>query len=276
MGQWFAAYLAKTGRQVVITGRDQAKLKTTGAKLGVPIATNIEAVKSSDIVLLSVSIDGFEAVVKEIAPFIRPEQVIIDLTSVKVLPVEVMHKYLKTAVTLGVHPMFGPGASDVKGQSFVLTPTSERETQLAKKVESFLKAESARVIITTPEEHDRLMAVILGFAHFIAFVSGETLVATDVLKKTRAVGGKTYNLLLTLVEAVASEDAEFYASLQTNLPYLGGIETLFSKKAEEWSELVRKKDKEQLVRKMHELRQNLEREGADFAGSYENMYRLSK
>jgi len=110
MGQWFASFLVKDGKEVVITGKNQRKLLEASQQLGVETATNVEAVKKADVILLSVPIDGFETVVKQISPYIRPEQITIDITSIKQSPVEIMHKHIKQGVTLGVHPMFGAGA----------------------------------------------------------------------------------------------------------------------------------------------------------------------
>ena len=110
MGQWFARYLLKEGMQVVITGRNRKKLLAAGKQLGVPIATNIEAVKQADVVIISVPLDNFETVVKGIAPHTRQEQIIFDVTSLKTNPVEIMHRYIKKGTILGTHPVFGPGA----------------------------------------------------------------------------------------------------------------------------------------------------------------------
>jgi prephenate dehydrogenase len=106
MGQWFARFLLQEGKQVVITGRDPRKLAAAQQALGVKTATNAEAVKWADVVVLSVSIDNVAAVIKEVAPHIKPHQLVIDITSVKEQPVEVMHQYIKTGTVLGVHPMF--------------------------------------------------------------------------------------------------------------------------------------------------------------------------
>ena len=64
MGQWFARFLQKEGFEVTISGRDQTRLASVQEDLGVKIATNIDLVKASDVVLLSVTIDSFEGVYK--------------------------------------------------------------------------------------------------------------------------------------------------------------------------------------------------------------------
>jgi len=274
MGRWFANFLLKAGREVIITGRNQRKLLEAKQQLGVEVATNVEAVKRADVILLSVPIDNFEAVIKQICPYIRPEQIIIDITSIKVSPVEIMHKHIKRGVTLGVHPMFGPGARDITGQNFVLTPTNKNERALAQKVGDYLETRGARVTLMTPHQHDEMMSVILGLSHFIAIVSADTLLSLNKLKLMRAISGSTYKVWLTLVASVISENPEFCASLQMNLPDGGEVKKLFQRRLEAWADLVENKDRRKFIRKMNILRNKLEKDDPHLARAYENMYKL--
>ena len=177
MGKWFARFLLQEGFEVVISGRDKTRLSLAQKELGVPAATNIEAVKDAEAIILSVNIDSFEEVVKEISPYVKPEQVVIDVTSIKESPVEVMHQYLKTEKILGTHPLFGPGAKDLANQNFVLTPTNETENSTGpERLRNSWNLSKSRVSIMAPREHDEMMAVVLGLAHFISIVAADTLV----------------------------------------------------------------------------------------------------
>jgi len=274
MGRWCAKFLLQEGHEVVITGRSQSKLLEAKKQLGVEVATNVEATKQAQVIIISVPIDNFEPVVEQICPHTRPEQVIIDITSIKASPVEIMHKHIKTGIVLGMHPMFGPGARGIANQSFVLTPTNDDETALAQKVREYLETRRARVSLMSPDEHDEMMAVILGLSHFIAIVSADTLLSVDRLKQMRAIGGSTFKLLLTLAEGVISEDPEFYTSLQMNLPNVAEIEKLFQSKAKTWADLVESKDRQKFARKMNELKNRLYQVNPDFGRAYEAMYKL--
>jgi len=274
MGRWFASFLVKDGKEVIITGRNQRKLLETKQQLGVEAATNVEAVKRADVILLSVPIDNFEEVVKQICPHIRPEQTIIDITSIKQSPVEIMHKHIKQGVMLGVHPMFGSGARDIANQNFVLTPTNKGERALAQKVREYLEAKRARVTVMTPHQHDEMMSVILGLSHFIAIVSADTLLSLNKLKLMRAISGSTYKLWLTLVESVISEDPEFCASLQMSLSSGGKVRKLFQGRLESWADLVENKDRQNFIQRMNNLRNRLEKADPELPRAYENMYKL--
>ena len=275
MGQWFARYLLKQGMQVVITGRNRKKLLAAGKQLGVPTATNIEAVKQADIVIISVPLDTFETVVKGIALHIRPEQLIFDVTSLKTDPIEVMHRHINQGTILGTHPVFGPGAKSASHQNLVLTPTNEKETILAGKVRQYLEKRGANVSIMTPQEHDQMMSVVLGLAHFIAIVSADTLLSFEKFQEMKKIGGTTFKILYTLIESVISEDPELYASLQMSFPNIKKVEELFQSNTKTWADMVINEDRQGFARKMNALRVKLEKTDPAFCHAYENMYKIA-
>ena len=276
MGQWFAVRLLQDGAQVVITGRNQKKLTAAGKKLGVPIATNVAAVKQADVVIISVPPETFEPVVKEIGPYARDGQIFFDVTSLKTKPVEIMHRYLGKGTILGTHPVFGPGAKSAANQNYVLTPTNEEEAVLAGKTRQYLEERGANVSIMTPLEHDRMMTVVLGLAHFIAIVSADTLLSLEKFEEMKKLGGTTFKVLYTLIESVISEDPELYASLQMSFPDITDVENLFQSKTKLWADLVKNDDKKEFVRKMTSLREKLEKTDPAFSHAYENMYRITE
>jgi len=80
MGQWFKRFFEKEGHKVVIAGR---KTKITPK----------ECAAQCDVVIMSVPIDVTIKTIKEIAPLVREDALLMDLTSIKKEPVEAMLKY---------------------------------------------------------------------------------------------------------------------------------------------------------------------------------------
>ncbi|MDD5509710.1 MAG: prephenate dehydrogenase [Dehalococcoidales bacterium] len=275
MGRWFARFALKEGHQVTITGRNKAKLREAGKQLTVEATTdNIEAVRRSQVILISVPIDNFEAVVEQIGPHTSSEQIIIDITSVKVLPMAAIHRHIKSRKVLGMHPMFGPGARDIANRSFMLTPTNEEEQTIAERAREYLEKREAKVTLVSPEEHDEIMTVVLGLSHFIAIVAGDTILRFNRLRQVGNASGITFKLLSTLTESVISEDPELYASLQMCLPNLAEAEKEFQEKAKAWADLVAKKDRDGFARKMKTLKARFNTINPDFGKAYEDMYKL--
>jgi prephenate dehydrogenase len=205
---------------------------------------------------------------------VRPEQVVIDITSTKVQPVAIMHRHVKSGLVLGAHPLFGPGAASITNKNIVLTPTDDGERELADKIDRYLEKRGARVSLMTPAEHDDTMSLVLGLSHFIALVTADTLLSSGDIKPMATSGSSTYKVLLTLIESVLSEDPELYASLQMNFPRVTDYERLFREKTGEWADLVAGKDRKEFVRRMQELKNRLEKVAPDFVKSYEKMYRI--
>jgi len=275
MGQWFARLLHKEGKQVLLTSRSEEKLREVQQQLDVEVTTDTGQIRDVDAIMISVPLDAFESVVKQIAPHTSSGQVVVDVTSLKVQPVDIMHHYITSAVTLGMHPVFGPGAKSPAKQNFVLTPTNEQEASLAEKVKDYLEAREARVAMMTPHEHDKMMTIILGLAHFIAIVSADTLLHQDRFQQMKEIGSTTYKVLYTLIESVISEDPELYASLQMGFPHIGEIEEQFLRNAAAWADLVRNRDTQAFADRMSALKKILEQTDPHFQKAYENMYKIS-
>lgn len=275
MGRWIADFLIKDGKEVVLYGRDEEKLRSAGGELGVDTATDLsQAVRNAGLVIISVPIDNFTEVVKQVKPCLEQGQVVMDVTSVKVMPVNAMHEHLDNVTILGTHPVFGPGAKSARNQNFILTPTSDAERTIADKVNRNLTEKGGLVTIMTPEEHDHLMAVVLGLSHFIAIASADVLLGFEQLIKMKAIGGPTYKVLLTLAESVITEDPELYASIQMNLPGLPEMEELFRKSTETWADIVKSGNRRQFIEKMSLLKEKLPEADPDFGRSYRDMYKI--
>ena len=93
MGAWFGDLLKSSGSKVLRVGR-----KTR--------LSPVQAAKECDVVVISVPIVHTVEIIKEIAPLISEDRVLMDLTSIKKEPIEAMLKYSRSEV-VGVHPLFG-------------------------------------------------------------------------------------------------------------------------------------------------------------------------
>jgi prephenate dehydrogenase len=274
MGVWFAKFFQSKGYDVILADRKKEKLEKLKDLL-VDLTYNFEeAVQDADQILLCVSINAMDEVVRAISPAVHNGQVVMDICSIKEAPVKTMHQYIKTATVLGTHPVFGPGSNGVKHKAYVLTPTNAKEQEFAKQFKQWLEREEAHVFIMTPQKHDELMSVVLGLPHFLGLVACETLLEQKNLSETKKVAGTTYRLLFTLAEATALETPDLYANLQTNLPGLGKIEDQFMAKAQEWLHLIKNKDAQAIVDRMEQLKKKLMVTDSDFAKSYEVMYKM--
>jgi prephenate dehydrogenase len=274
MGVWFAKFFLAEGYSVVVADRNKSKLSKLKTEINVETADFANAAQNADRVLICVSINAFEDVVKTISPSIREDQVVMDICSIKDFPVKVMHKHIKTGLVLGIHPVFGPGSKGVKNKAFILTPTTPAEKEFSETFKKWLETKQARVFVMSPKKHDELMSIVLGFPHFLGLVACDTLLEQTDYPETKNVAGTTYRMLFTLAEVTAMENPDLFASLQLSLPALEKIESSFIKKAQEWLNLIKQKDPVAITSKMEQLKKKLMKTSSDYARSYEIMYKM--
>jgi prephenate dehydrogenase len=274
MGVWFARFCRENGEEVIISDRKKEKLARIRKEIGVETDDFVGAVNKADNIIICVSIDAFEEVVKKIAPSVREGQTVVDICSVKEQPVRIMHQYLRKALVLGTHPVFGPGSRSIKNKAYILTPTNAEEEKFAGKYKKWLEKVGARVFTMSPRKHDELMSVVLGFPHFLGMVACDTLLEQTYYPESKKVAGTTYQMLFTLAEATAMENTELFSSLQFNLPEMQNLEKLLIEKAGEWLQLIKQKDTEAVATKMKDLKSKLMKASCNYEKSYEIMYKM--
>ncbi len=130
---------------------------------------SLAQVSGCDIVILAVPVAAMRAVCREMAPFLKPGALVMDVGSVKVEPAAILREELPAHVDLiATHPLFGPQSvrQGMAGLKIVLCPL--RGTR-ARRVATFLRrAFGLAVLFATPEEHDREAAFTQGLTHLIA------------------------------------------------------------------------------------------------------------
>ncbi|MCX5828854.1 MAG: prephenate dehydrogenase/arogenate dehydrogenase family protein [Deltaproteobacteria bacterium] len=164
MGKWFASFFKQEGYFVQIAGRN------TG-----PDSRQMAA--DCPVVIVSVPIEATDAVIRKIGPCMLRESVLMDLTSLKEVPVRAM---LETSVSevIGLHPLFGPRVASLDGQNIAVCPA--RGKRWLSWLKDILEKNGANLMETTPEGHDKIMALVQGLNHFNTVMMGLTLAESGV------------------------------------------------------------------------------------------------
>lgn len=203
MGRWFERFFAAQGLEVLVADVDTEQ-------------TPQEVARRADVLVLSVPIPKVREIVRDLAPHLRPEAALIDLTSVKQAPMTEMLAQFPGEV-VGTHPLFGPGAKSMSGQTVVLCPgRGERWFNWLKEL---LENAGARVKVTSATQHDRLMSVVQGLAHF-------SLLALEMAIRELGVSPQdledfatpTFSTLHHLARKLFTQDATLYACIQLQNP----------------------------------------------------------
>ncbi|WP_457620209.1 prephenate dehydrogenase [Methanopyrus sp.] len=222
MGRFIARELRDDGHEVVITGSNPHTAERVARELDVEAApTNVDAAKDADVVVVSVPISVTEDVIREVAPHIPEGSLLTDVTSVKARPVRAMLEHAPEGVyVLGTHPLFGPTVPSLRGQTIILTPTG-RSGPWTRRVRRYLERKGARVVETTPEEHDRTMAVVQCLTHAVLLAAGAAIgrFLPSLELDIEEVASPVYRLLMDVVGRIVGQDPRLYAEIQAFNPY---------------------------------------------------------
>ncbi len=259
LGKWIANFLKKRGCQVTITGRNSLMGDAIASKMGVSYTSNnIQAASKAEVVVLAVPIEATPQTIKEIAPHIREGSLFLDVTSVKEEPAELMHKHAQEGVEiLPIHPMFGPRVRSLDGQVVVLTP--KRKGKWYPKVVDFLETEQARVLVTTPETHDRMMSIVQGLTHFayIAVAIAIERMQIDV-KESRKFASPIYSLMLDMIVRIVAQNPYLCYSIQTQNRYIPEVHEAFIETFYDLKSMVDEKNQDGFVKAMSSAAKHLD------------------
>ncbi|MCK9632702.1 MAG: prephenate dehydrogenase/arogenate dehydrogenase family protein [Methanoregula sp.] len=208
MGQFFVPVFERAGYDVRVSGRKTA-------------LTNEELAATSDIVIVSVPIHDTCRVIGEIAPLMQKDQLLCDLTSLKVRPVGAM--LASKADVIGLHPMFGPTVGSLKSQTIIVCPARADEYHTEALLKIF-RNEGATCTITTPEEHDRMVAIVQGLTHFVTLCMADTVRRLGIdIRATQEFTSPVYQIELSLMGRLLSQDPLLYADILQQNPYVPAV-----------------------------------------------------
>lgn len=231
-GELAARYLARDMRVVVFDrGGKAARIEAVGAQ-----PADLETTCGQEMVLLCVPISHMQTQLKTIAPLLKTGTVVIDVCSVKVNPVKWMTDLLPPGVEiLPTHPMFGPdsAAETLAGAKIVLC-RDRINPEMYDKAAGWLRAQDLVVIETTPEEHDRQIAVTLALTHFL----GRSLSAFGAEKLPIDTEG--YKRLMHILEVVENDTWQLFQDMHRYNPFAGEERGRFMDAMEQINERLEK------------------------------------
>ena len=259
LGKWIAKFLRNRNFDVIITGRDEITGEKVSKKLGVKYtSSNMDAVSSADIVILSVPISALFKVIPEISPFLKKGALLMDVTSVKEKPSQIMQKYAPEGVeVIPAHPLFGPRIRSLDGQVVVLTP--KIKGKWFEKVYKFLENENARLIVTSPQNHDKMMSVVQGLTHFAYIGIAATIERLNIdIKESRKFASPVYGLMVDMIARIVAQNPYLYYSIQTENRYIKETHETFISVYRELNDMILTKDQEGFVHLMGSAAKHLD------------------
>ena len=212
-----------------------------------------EAAAAADVTVIAVPIDRTDEVIRAVGPHVRPDALLMDVTSIKSAPMQAMLASTEASV-VGTHPMFGPGVHTLQGQRVVLC--RGRGDEWAEWVARSLSARGLVITETSAEHHDRVMSVVQVLTHFQTQVQGLTLARLGLpLSETLTFTSPAYLLELYVAARHFAQDPALYGPIGMRNPRTAEVTAAFGESVREVAGILAAGDQAAFTRLFEEVRE---------------------
>lgn len=238
MGRLFVRFFRETGYQVDVL--DKEDWGRASALCG-----------NADLVVVCVPINVTVQVVEALAPLMRPDAVLTDLTSVKKTPLEAMCRAHKGPV-LGLHPLFGPTTDNLDKQ--IIAACAGQDDGACQWVIDQLVAWGAVVVEATALEHDQVMEIVQALRHFATFSFGSFLYRQGIpIKRTLEFSSPIYRLELGMVGRLFAQDPDLYAEIIFATPERRLLLKTFVQSLTQFLDMLESGDKDAFIKEFEQI-----------------------
>ncbi|MDX1440923.1 MAG: prephenate dehydrogenase/arogenate dehydrogenase family protein [Nitrosopumilaceae archaeon] len=209
MGQWFTKYFSDQGFHV--TGYDEEN-KIKGKNV-IQAESLVGAILKADYVMLCTPTRRTPEIIRLIAKEMKRGTFLIEISSEKGKVVSALSKIPAKINPVCIHPMFGPGVKNIKGQHIISVPVKD-----AKKELNFAKSlfDGANFVTIDAVEHDKKIAVILGLTHLLNLVFANIISKDEKFALTEKMSGTTFRVQKILAESIMTESPELIETIIAN------------------------------------------------------------
>ncbi|MEJ8569230.1 prephenate dehydrogenase/arogenate dehydrogenase family protein [Elongatibacter sediminis] len=207
MGEWMSRYLDMVGYRVDVA--DPAECETPFGR----IDDWESALDDYDVVVVAVTLRPSNDILHRLAE-LRPRGLVFDIGSLK----SPMRSGLEAMRQSGcrvcsVHPMFGPNEIGLSGRHILFVDVGHAEA-LAEARALFAHT-AAECVDLSLEEHDEVMAWVLGLSHLVNVAFASALAQSgEAVPLLRQISSSTFNAQLQVAAQVVSENPHLYYEIQ--------------------------------------------------------------
>jgi prephenate dehydrogenase len=233
MGRLFTRFFQERGYKVIVSDLDTVK-------------TNRELIESSDIVLFALPLHRTTPIIRELIPYTRADQLLMDLSSLKTAPV---HEMLRSpSQVVGLHPMFGGRIASFEGQTLVACPVRVPDSDWHRLRDLFTGA-GIRVKESTPEQHDRMMSIVQVLFHMTTMLTGRILRELNIeIAETMDYTSPSYRLEISFLGRMFAQSGALYSAITQMNPHTPKIIESFKEGLEHYERWIGEGDLDAFIR----------------------------
>lgn len=204
MGQWFVRFLSNQGFKVDISDINSNQNNNIDYQT---------AELDYEYIIVAAPIAASAKIIQELST-LKPQGIVLDVGSIKSpLKLPLMQLADSGCKVVSIHPMFGPDIKLLSNKHVIFIDLGDSKS--VSKVKKLFQPTMVEQIDMQLEDHDRLVAYILGLSHVlnIAFMSvlSESGEAAETLAK---LSSTTFDAQLSIGENVVAENPHLYFEIQ--------------------------------------------------------------
>jgi chorismate mutase/prephenate dehydrogenase len=209
MGRWFSDFMASQGYTVTVA--DPARQPENAAYAY--IADWRESSLDYDLIVVATPLKIANVVLQELAER-KPRGIVFDIGSLKT-PLRQGIDALKSAgvKVTSVHPMFGPDTELLSGRHVIFIDVDNKEAVTA--AQELFGSTMAKQVVMGLDEHDRLIAYVLGLSHALNIAFFTALAESgEAAPRLAQLSSTTYDSQVDVASRVAAESPDLYFEIQ--------------------------------------------------------------
>lgn len=217
MGRWFSEFLASQGFRVTVAD-------PTGSVAGYDyLADWQQSALDQDLIVVATPIKIANTVLERLA-LRQPKGIVFDIGSVK-SPLRAGLNALQAAgvQVTSIHPMYGPDSELLSGRHVIFIDLG-CASALAGAQEIFASTMAERIVMSL-DEHDRLIAYVLGLSHALNIAFFTALAESgEAAPRLKQLSSTTFDAQVNVASRVAQDNPAMYFEIQKLNDY--GLESL--------------------------------------------------
>jgi len=250
MGAWMSRYLDMVGYKVDVADR------VVGETAFKRVDDWEDTVNDYDLIVVAVPLRPSNDVLLRLAE-LKPDCLVFDIGSLKSPMRAGLDALRKSGCRVcSVHPMFGPDEIGLSGRHILFVDVGDSEA--ITEARALFAHTAADCVELSLEEHDEVMAWVLGLSHLVNIAFAGTLAQSgEAVPLLKQISSSTFNAQLNVATQVVSENPHLYYEIQQGNSNTAEVSEHFQKVLNELVNAVTQNDEDVFTRHMGAAKQRL-------------------
>ena len=250
MGDWMSRYLDMVGYRVDVADRVDHETPFT------KVDDWQSQVNDYDLIVVAVPLRPSNDILLQLAA-LKPKCLVFDIGSLKSPMREGLDAMRESDCRVcSVHPMFGPDEIGLSGRHILFVDVGSQEAIV--EARALFAHTAADCVELSLEEHDEVMAWVLGLSHLVNIAFAGTLAESDEkVPLLKQISSSTFNAQLNVATQVVSENPHLYYEIQQGNVNTEEVNEHFQKVLGELVSAVTRRDEAVFTRHMKAAKQRL-------------------